>query len=99
MLLGDLIARCGEESVALESLLSLDNPALTARVSEVCKLHDHTLGEFVALAIRRYAASASDEEWVTAIGAMGRTSVPGRELLRRSLIWMLEAHETADGPA
>jgi hypothetical protein len=99
MLLGDLIARFGEESVALESLLSLDDLALTARVSEACEQHDYTLGEFAALAVRSYAASASDEEWVTAIGAMGRTNVPGQELLRRSLTWMLEAHKAAAGPA
>ena len=77
MLLGDLIARFGEDSVALESLLSLDDLALTARVSEACEEQDFTLGEFAALAVRSYAASASDEEWVTAIGAMGRTKRPG----------------------
>jgi hypothetical protein len=36
-----------------------------------------------------FADTASDEEWVTAIGQMARSMEPGLELLRRSLLWML----------
>ncbi|MFN3350730.1 hypothetical protein [Pseudorhodoplanes sp.] len=89
MLLGDLIARFDDDSTALQILLSLDDLALIARVRETCKREDYALGEFARAAVQRYAASASDEEWVTALGQMGRTQTPGVELLRRALVWML----------
>jgi hypothetical protein len=95
MLLGDMIARFDDESIALQTLLSLDDLALIARVRQVCERDDYTLGEFARVAVQRYAASASDEEWVTALGQMGRTQAPGSELLRRALAWMLEPRHAA----
>lgn len=97
MLLGDVIARFDDESTALQMLLSLDDIALIARVREACERDDYALGEFAALAVQRYAASASDEEWVTTLGHMGRTQAPGIELLRRALAWMLEPRHVAHG--
>ncbi|MGD9921184.1 MAG: hypothetical protein AB7V13_07015 [Pseudorhodoplanes sp.] len=90
MLLGDVIARFDDDSTALQMLMSLDDLALIARVRQACERDDYQLGEFAALAVQRYAASASDEEWVTVLGQMGRTQAPGIELLRRALIWMLD---------
>jgi hypothetical protein len=45
------------------------------------------LGEFVfaRAAVRRFAAAASDEDWVSLMGQMGRAVDPGRVLLRRAL--------------
>lgn len=90
MLLGDVIARFDDESTALQMLMSLDDLALVARVREACERDDYELGEFARTAVQRYASAASDEEWVTALGQMGRTQAPGIELLRRALIWMLK---------
>ena len=89
MLLGDLIARFDDGAVAAETLLSLDDLTLTVRVQEVSAQQGLTSGEFASIAVQRFSASASDEEWVTVIGQMARTQEPGLELLRRSLIWML----------
>lgn len=90
MLLGDVIAQFDDDSSALQVLMSLDDLALVARVREACERDDYTLGEFARAAVQRYAASASDEEWVTVLGQMGRTQAPGIPLLRRALVWMLE---------
>jgi hypothetical protein len=97
MLLGDMIARFDDESVALQTLLSLDDLALVARVREACERDDYELGEFARVAVQRYSSSASDEEWVTVLGAMGRTQTPGVELLRRALVWMLELRHADHG--
>jgi hypothetical protein len=90
MLLGDVIARFDDDSTALQMLMSLDDLALIARVREACGREDYALGEFARAAVQRYASAASDEEWVTVLGQMGRTQAPGIEFLRRALVWMLE---------
>lgn len=97
MLLGDLIARFDDETVAAETLLSLNDLPLTVRVRAMSMQEGLTPGEFASMAVQQFSASASDEEWVTVIGQMGRTQEPGLELLRRSLNWMLAAH--AEGHA
>jgi len=90
MLLGDVIAHLDDDSTALQMLMSLDDLALIARVRGVCERDGYALGEFVRAAVQRYAAAASDDEWVTVLGQMGRTQAPGIPLLRRALLWVLE---------
>ena len=97
MLLGDMIARFDDEATALQMLLSLDDLALIARLREICEQEGCSVAEFARRAVHIYAASASDDEWVTAIGVMGRTQAPGRELLRRALIWTLDSHRKGAG--
>ena len=97
MLLGDMIARFDDESTAQQMLLSLDDLALIARVREACERDDYELGELARTAVQRYASAASDEEWVTTLGQMGRTQAPGIELLRRALVWTLECRHVAHG--
>lgn len=89
MLLGDLIARFDDETLAAETLHSLEDLALAARVQDESARQGLTLGEFASMAVRMFADTASDEEWVTAIGQMARTPEPGLELLRRALQWSL----------
>ena len=92
MLLGDLIARFDDETVAGETLFSLEDLPLTARVQDACAQEGLTSGEFASMAVQKFSASASEEEWVTVVGLMARTKEPGLVLLRRSLIWMLTPH-------
>lgn len=89
MLLGDLIARFDDETLAAETLLSLEDLTLIARVQDESARQGLTSGEFSSMAVRIFADTASDEEWVTAIGQMARTPEPGLELLRRALQWSL----------
>lgn len=97
MLLGDLIARFDDDAVATEALLALDDLPLAARVREAAAREGLTPGEYASSAVQYFSSSASDEDWVTAIGQMGRSQEPGLELLRRSLSWMLASsgHQSA----
>lgn len=88
MLLGDLVARFDDEALAEAVLLELNDLSLIARVQQFADREGMTSGEFASSAVQRYSTEASDEEWVTIIGQMGKSSEPGFVLLRRSLVWM-----------
>jgi hypothetical protein len=73
MLLGDLISRFEDETVAAETLVGLCDLALTASVSAAAARHDITSGEFVARCVGRFVQEAPNEDWTTLIGLMGRS--------------------------
>lgn len=85
MQLGELIARFEDPGTAAETLLSLDDLALTARVTQTASENDLTPGEVAVMAVDRFVARASDEDWLTIVGLMARTDNPGRIFLRRVL--------------
>jgi hypothetical protein len=82
MLVGDLIAQFDDEATAAETILALGDLALVARIAKEAASQDLTPGEFVAAAVRRFAARASDEEWLTLVGKLARSDDPGRTFLR-----------------
>ena len=43
-----------------------------------------SLGAYASQAVRQYADGASDEEWTTLIGQMGRSDYPGAVYLKRA---------------
>jgi hypothetical protein len=92
MLLGDLLARFTDESIAAETILGLGDLALITRLREEAQANGLTLGAYAAGAMRRYAAEASDEEWVTLMGALGRSQDPGATCLRRAFAHVLSLH-------
>ncbi len=92
MLLGDLLSRFDDENVAQEAVLALGDLAMVARLREAADANGMAFGAFAAGAVRRYAAEASDEEWITLMGVLSRAADPGSACLRRAL-----AH--AFGPA
>ena len=85
MQLGDIIAHLEDEAVADEALLELGDLALTIRVTEAGAREAMTRGEFVAACVGNFAARATDEEWLTMLGLMGRSDRPGQVLLRRAI--------------
>jgi hypothetical protein len=85
MLLGDLLARLADESVAAETLLALGDLTLLAAVRDEAEARGLEVGAFAANAVRHYAAHASDEEWVTLLGAMNRDPDPGIVCFKRAL--------------
>lgn len=96
MLLGDLIASFDEQK-ATETLFTLGDLAMVTRVQAAARREGMSEGEFARMALQHYASGASDEEWVTVLGQMGRSPEasapePGLILLRRALLWALEAH-------
>lgn len=89
MLLGDLLARFSDESIAAETIVGLGDLALIARLREQAEASGLPLGAYAAGAVRRYAAEASDEEWVTLMGALGRSEDPGAICLQRAFAHVL----------
>jgi hypothetical protein len=89
VLLGDLLARFSDESIALETLVGLGDLASMAELREHAEASGLTLGAYAAGAVRRYAAEASDEEWVTLMGALGRAADPGAICLQRAFAHVL----------
>ena len=85
MLLGDLLARFDDDGIATETVLGLGDLALAAKLRAAAEADGLTLGAYAAAAVRRYAAAASDEEWVSLMGVLGRTQDPGTVCLRRAL--------------
>jgi hypothetical protein len=85
MLLGDVIARLEDEAFVNETLLELDDLALTAQVVASAAENNVSAGEFAAQSVGRFVNSASDEEWLTLIGLMSRADDPGQVFLRRVL--------------
>jgi hypothetical protein len=90
MLLGDLLSRFSDESVAAEAIANLGDLPLMARLSEQAEASGLTLGAFAAGAMRRYAAEASEEEWVTLMGSLRRAPDPGTVCLRRAFAHVLD---------
>lgn len=90
MLLGDILSRFDNEAVAAETLLNLDDLALVARLERAAEEERCSLGEFAGAAVRRYAADASDEEWITLMGALGRADDPGVVCMKRAFDFVLQ---------
>lgn len=88
MLLGDLLARFDDETFATETVLGLGDLALTARLREKAAASGLALGAYAAAAMRRYAAEATDEEWLALLSALGRAQDPGMICMRRALAYV-----------
>src|SRR5581483_8306884 len=85
MTLGDILARFDDEAFAAETILGLGDLALVAALQKLAESSGMSLGAFAAGAVRRYAAAASDEEWITLMGALSRAEDPGAVCLKRAL--------------
>jgi hypothetical protein len=85
MLLGDMIARFQDEAFVGETLFSLDDLALTARVVALAAESNVSAGEFAVQSVGRFVNGASDEEWLTLVGQMSRSDNPGEVFLLRVL--------------
>ena len=85
MLLGDIIASFQDEAVINETLFSLGNLTLTARLVSLAAERNVSTGELAMQSVGRFVNGASDEEWLTLIGQMSRSENPGGVFLRRVL--------------
>jgi hypothetical protein len=89
MLLGDLLAGFDDESIATETVLRLGDLALVTRLRERAEADGRTLGDYAASAVRRFAAEASDERWVSLMGALARAQDPGAVCLKQAIDYAL----------
>ena len=84
MLLGDLLNQFEDEGVAAETILRVGDLAMIATMTRNAEALGLSLGAYASQAVRQYADHASDEEWTTLIGQMGRTDDPGAVCLKRA---------------
>jgi hypothetical protein len=97
MLLGDLLARFETSSFAEETVLALGDLRLLARMQVQADAEGLSLGAFAKGAMRRFAAGASDEEWVTLLGALARAEDPGAACLTFAFKHVMEQLLGTDG--
>jgi len=97
MHLGNLIAQLERDDDATAALEALGDVVLFTRVCATAERFEETPGAYVGGAVRRFAAAASSEDWLDLVGALGRTSDPGRVTLERILVWSIARDETQGG--
>jgi hypothetical protein len=85
MLLGEVLARFEDEVFVNETLVALDDLALTARVTAAATENNLSKSEFALQSVDRFVNSATDDEWLTLFGQMSRADNPGQVFLRRVL--------------
>jgi hypothetical protein len=99
MMVGDMLARLDNDATASEVILGLDDLKLLAGVRAQADHEGIDLASFAREAVQRYAAEATDEEWITLMGLISRADDPARTCLRRALGFVLRqdvARETDD---
>ena len=96
MLLGTILKRLDTDADAVFVLESLGDLVLLAEVAAMGAVHDETPGEYASGATRRFAALASDEDWLALMSAIERSPDPARTVLERMVRWSL-AKDRAEG--
>ncbi len=89
MLLGDIIARLADETIAAEAVLALGDLSLLAALKARAAASGVGLGAYAARAVRIYADGAPAAEWTTLIGVLGRAEDPGTACLGRVFAYVL----------
>ena len=84
MMLGDVLARLDDDGTAAELLLGLGDLTLLAAVRQQAAAEGVDLATYTRVAVQRYAAGASDEEWITLMGVIGRATDPGAACVKRA---------------
>ncbi len=84
MMLGDLLARLNDEDEAAEIILGVGDLRLLAAMRERAESEGFDLAAYARAAVQRYATEASDEEWITLMGLIGREGDPGMACLKRA---------------
>jgi len=84
MVLGDILARLSDETAAVETILGSGDLTLLAVIKERAAADGLDLAACVTQTVQRYAHEASDEEWVTLMGMLNRSSNPGATCLKRA---------------
>jgi hypothetical protein len=89
MLLGTILAKLDDEADAGTALEALEDIVLLTEVCAVGILHNESPGQYASGAARRFAALASDEDWLALMTALERTEDPARTALERMVRWSL----------
>lgn len=89
MLLGTILKQLCAEANAADALEALRDIVLLAEVHEMGEVHGESPGEYASGATRRFAAAASDEDWLALMTAIEKSDDPARTTLDRMVRWSL----------
>lgn len=89
MLLGQVLDRLGDESVAAETLLGLGDLVLMVDVETTGAKYGESPPLYASNAVGRFATFASDEDWLALMTALERAFDPAAACLRQMLLWSL----------
>ena len=95
MHLGTLLARLQNDGDAAMALDALGDIVLYAEIQATGERFDETPGVYTAGAVSRFAAAASDEQWLGLVAAMERNDDHARAALAHMLTWALRQDEGA----
>ena len=82
MLLGSIIANLSDETSILETLASLDDLVLMARLREAAAEAGEPLGCFATAVVGSFVARADDASWQSLMAVMSKADDPGKACLR-----------------
>ena len=97
MLLGSIFRRLEDQHDAAAALEALSDIVLLTEVTEMAMLHDESPGEYASGAARRFANSATDEDWLGLVTAMERSDDPARTMLDAMVRWSLRKDRQSAG--
>lgn len=83
-MLGDILARLTDEAAAVETILGMGDLTLLTRVREQAAADGIDVAACVTQTVQRYANEASNEEWMTLMGALNRSQDPAATCLYRA---------------
>jgi hypothetical protein len=89
MILGDIIDRLQDDGEATELILNTGSLRLMTAMQRQAQAEGVGLAAYARAAVQRYAANASDEEWITLMGQIGQSTDPGSTCLRRAFEFAL----------
>jgi hypothetical protein len=95
MLLGTILRRLEDEESAAVALEALGDIVLLADVQAIGAVHGESPGAYASGATRRFAAAASDEDWLALMTAIENGDDPARITLERMVRWSI-ARDRAD---
>jgi hypothetical protein len=84
MLLGDILSKLENDDEAAEVILGAGDLRLLAAMRQRAEAEGLDLAAYAKAAVQHYAAEASDEEWLTMMGQIGRAADPGLTCLKRA---------------
>ena len=89
MLLGDILKQLGSAADSAAFLDTLGDIVLFTEVAEVSALYGESAAEYAQGAVQRFAASASDEDWLALTTALERSHNPATTALHGMVRWSL----------
>jgi hypothetical protein len=82
MLLGSILSRISDEDSILETLVSLGDLALLARMRAAADAAGEPLGSFASAAVGSFVARADDTAWLSLMAVTSKSDDPGKACLR-----------------